>query len=126
MKDNTIQKVDFDMTQDKPKQGQQHQSYVQKTQRRSRTSYVSPSREGTVTIAAHVDPELKNALKKKFEQSGFEHFNDFLTAGLQRLTQEPLTELKPSTELAEAALLQSRDLQKTISLLTQDLSRHTR
>lgn len=89
---------------------------------RERKSYLSPAREDTVIIAAHAAPELKEALKKKFEQSGFEHFNDFLVASLHRIAQEPPVELKPTTELAETALAQSRELQKTISRLTQDLS----
>jgi len=93
---------------------------------RVRKSYISPSREGTVTVSAHVEPELKDALKKKFEQSGYDNFNDFLSAGLQSIVEkEPARELKPSAELAAAALEQSRNLEKTISRLTQDLSRAT-
>lgn len=102
--------------------GKHADKLTQRTRVRERKSYISPAREDTVTIAAHAAPELKEALKKKFEQSGFEHFNDFLVASLQRIVAEPATELKPTTELAETALTQSRELQKTISRLTQDLS----
>lgn len=97
-----------------------------RTRVRVRKSYVSPSREGTVTVSAHVEPELKDALKKKFEQSGYDNFNDFLSASLQSIVEkEPARELKPSAELAATALEQSRNLEKTISRLTQDLSRAT-
>lgn len=106
----------------KPEQGKHAAKLLPRTRVRERKSYISPAREDTVTIAAHAAPELKEALKKKFEQSGFEHFNDFLVASLQRVVAEPAAELKPTTELAETALHQSRELQKTISRLTQDLS----
>lgn len=73
-------------------------------------------------VGVHVAPELKDALKKKFEESGFEHFNDFLAAGLQCMVQEPRPELKCSAELVATALTQTRHLEKTISLLSQDVS----
>lgn len=93
---------------------------------RVRKSYVSPSREGTVTVSAHVEPELKDALKKKFEQSGFDNFNEFLSASLHSIVEkEPTRELKPSAELAAAALEQTHTLEQTIRRLTQDLSRAT-
>lgn len=106
----------------------QHRDRV-RSRNKERKSYLNPAREDTITIAAHADPALKEALKKKFEQSGFEHFNDFLVASLERIADEPPVELKPAAELAETALTQSRELQKTISRLTQDLStrpRHSR
>lgn len=99
----------------------QHRDRV-RSRNKERKSYLNPAREDTITIAAHADPALKEALKKKFEQSGFEHFNDFLVASLERIADEPPVELKPAAELAETALTQSRELQKTISRLTQDLS----
>jgi hypothetical protein len=99
----------------------QHRDRV-RSRNKERKSYLNPAREDTITIAAHAEPALKEALKKKFEQSGFEHFNDFLVASLERIADEPPVELKPAAELAETALTQSRELQKTISRLTQDLS----
>lgn len=111
---------------DKPKQGKHTDRITPRARVRERKSYLSPAREDTVTIAAHAAPELKEALKKKFERSGFEHFNDFLVSGLQNMAQNPPEELKPTTELAETALTQSRELQKTISRLAQNLSTRTR
>ncbi len=89
---------------------------------RIRKSYVNPAREDTVMVGVHVAPELKDALKKKFEQSRFEHFNDFLAAGLQSMVQEPPQELKPTAELVATALTQTRNLEKTINLLSQNVS----
>lgn len=77
-------------------------------------------------MSAHVEPELKDALKKKFEQSGFDNFNEFLSASLHSIVEkEPTRELKPSAELAAAALEQTHTLEQTIRRLTQDLSRAT-
>jgi len=97
-------------------------SHQQRPRARVRKSYVNPAREDTVMVGVHIAPELKDALKKKFEESGFEHFNDFLAAGLQSLVQEPRSELKPSAELVATALTQTRHLEKTISLLSQEVS----
>lgn len=107
--------------QQKPVDRRTHRARI-----KERKSYLSPARDGKITIAAHAEPELKDALQKKFEESGFEYFNDFLVSSLKRIAEEPSPELKPTTELAKAALHQSRELQKTINALSQDLSTRTR
>ena len=89
---------------------------------RSRKSYVNPAREGTIMVGVHVPHELKDALKKKFEQSGFDNFNEFLATGLQSLVQEPSQGLKPTAELVATALTQTRSLEKTMSLLSRNVS----
>lgn len=93
---------------------------------KARKSSVPPSREGTVTIAAHASPELKEALNKKFEESPFKTFNDFLIDTLERRVTPPKGELKPSAELAKVLLAQSRELQKTAEAISEDLSSRSR
>jgi hypothetical protein len=88
---------------------------------RVRKSYVNPAREDKIMVGVHVAPELKDALKKKFEQSGFDNFNEFLATGLQSLVQEPSQGLKPDAELLATALTQTRSLEKTISLLSRNV-----
>ncbi len=95
---------------------EQHRARV-----RVRKSYVNPAREDKIMVGVHVAPELKDALKKKFEQSGFDNFNEFLATGLQSLVQEPSQGLKPDAELLATALTQTRSLEKTISLLSRNV-----
>lgn len=82
--------------------------------------YVSPSRRGLVPVTAHVPPELRQALHEKYEQSGCDSFNEFMTSLLQRTIDAPANH-DTSVNVAEA-VEQTRALQKTISKLAIDLS----
>lgn len=97
-----------------------------KPRARERKSYLPPSREGKVSVIAYLEPEVKEALDKKYESSAFTSFQEFLADGLERLSKEQPEELKPSAELSHVALAQTRELEKTITRLTQDLSTRTR
>ncbi len=82
--------------------------------------YVSPSRRGLVPVTAHVPPQLRQALHEKYEQSGCDSFNEFMTSLLQRTIDAPANH-DTSVNVAEA-VEQTRALQKTISKLAIDLS----
>lgn len=97
-----------------------------KARTRERKSYLPPSREGKVSVLTYLEPEVKEALDKKYEGSAFDSFQEFLAEGLRRLSQEQPEELKPSVHLSHVALAQTRELEKTIARLTQDLSTRSR
>lgn len=90
-----------------------------------RTSYVSPSREGKVTITAHVDPELKEAVTKLADQSNLT-FNEFITAILKRAVASPAQQTDQTLHLSEEALEKTREAEKVLHRLTVTLSSHSR
>lgn len=82
--------------------------------------YVSPSRRGLVPVTAHVPPELRQALHQKFEESGCDSFNEFMTSLLQRTIDNTA---QPDTSKKLAAVVeQTRALQKSVSDIALDLS----
>ncbi len=90
-----------------------------------RTSYVSPSREGKVTITTHVDPELKEAVTKLADQSNLT-FNEFITAILKREVASPAQQTDETLHLSEEALEKTREAEKVLHRLTVNLSNHSR
>lgn len=91
--------------------------------REKRSSYLSPSREGKVTITAHVDPELKQAVTKLADQSNLT-FNEFITTLLKRVVNAPAQKTDSTLKISEDALAQTRELEKTIHQLTLELASH--
>lgn len=90
-----------------------------------RTSYVSPSREGKVTITAHVDPDLKEAVTKLADQSNLT-FNEFITSILKREVASPAQHKDQTLHLSEEALEKTREAEEAIHRLTVNLSSHSR
>ncbi len=103
--------------------------HTETVKRRSGRSYVSPSRENTVSLIAHVEPELANSIKHIAKETGL-GLNEFLTAVLQRVVYEHdpahVEDIRPTEHLSEEALAKTRELQQTLERLTVNLVSRTR
>ncbi len=93
---------------------------------KQRASYIPPSREGKVSVVAHVAPELKEAVNKVADESGLT-INEFLTLALQQAVKGHSAQIDALTEkMTQEALEKTRVAEKALNRMSVNFSTHSR
>lgn len=92
---------------------------------KSRSSYLSPSREGTIAIAVHLDPDLKEGLDKAVEQSGLTQ-REYLTALIRHAVKGHSPQADETLDLSKEALMKTHEAEQALRRLTNTLSSRSR
>ena len=109
----------------KPTEQPQKPNYVEKTRGNQRRSYTSPSREGKIAVAVHIDPSLKEDLDNAVDRSGLTQ-QEYLAALIRYAVKGHPKQTDETLHLSEEALEKTREAEKAIRQLTVDLSRRSR
>lgn len=105
-------------------EGGQHTARLKS--KKERTSYISPSAQGTVSVIVRLDPEIKEAVDKIVDETGVTQ-KEFLTAAIKRAVQGHTAETDPVTaKMTEEALEKTHELEFILRRVNRNLSNRSR